>query len=148
MKRVVISDTSCLIVLSKIGYLDVLKALFEEVWITTEIKNEFGEDLPNWITIHNEDNTEIKKILSLGIDSGEASAIALCLKQATDALLIIDERKGRKIAKELGIHIIGTLGLLLKAKERGLIPNIEEVLEKIEITDFRIPTNFKDKFRE
>ncbi|MCX6160927.1 MAG: hypothetical protein NTV87_06270 [Ignavibacteriae bacterium] len=46
MKKVVISDTSCLILLSKLNLLTILKSLFNEVWITEEIKNEFGEDIP------------------------------------------------------------------------------------------------------
>lgn len=110
MKRVVISDTSCLIVLSKIGYLHILQSLFDEILITEEIKNEFGETLPDWIVVKKAESHEIGKILLLNVDEGEASAMALCLEQTEDALLIIDERKGRIIAHELGIKLSGRSG--------------------------------------
>jgi predicted nucleic acid-binding protein len=51
MKRVVISDTSCLIILSKIGLMDILKDLFGEVLISEEVRNEFGEPLPTWVFV-------------------------------------------------------------------------------------------------
>jgi predicted nucleic acid-binding protein len=68
MMRVVISDTSCLIILSKIGCLNILQSLFGEVLITEEIKNEFGELLPNWIIVKKAKSQQIEKILELNID--------------------------------------------------------------------------------
>ena len=116
MKRVVISDTSCLIVLSKIGCLHILQTLFGEVLITEEVRNEFGETLPDWIIVKNVESQQIEKILLLNVDEGEASAMALYLEKTEDALLVIDERKGRIIAQDLGIKIIGTIGIFIKAK--------------------------------
>ncbi len=61
MKRIVISDTSCLIFLSKIGCLDILQTLFGEVLITEEIVNEFGESLPEWIIVKKIKSQQIEK---------------------------------------------------------------------------------------
>jgi predicted nucleic acid-binding protein len=55
-----------------------------------------------------------------------------------DCLLIIDDIKGRKLAHELGLTIIGTMGVLVDAKLRGIIPSIKPVLLKIKQTNFRI----------
>lgn len=143
MKRVIISDTSCLIILSKIECLHILQSLFGEILITQEIKNEFGENLPDWIVVKKAGSHQIKKILLLNIDEGEASAMALYLEQTDDALLIIDERKGRIIAQDLGIKIIGTIGILIKAEEAGIITNLSEIIEKLEQTDFRLSPKLK-----
>ncbi len=145
MKRVVISDTSCLIILSKIGCLHILQSLFGEILITEEVKNEFGETLPDWIVIKKAASYEIEKILLLNVDEGEASAMALYLEQTEDALLIIDERKGRIIAQELGIKIIGTIGILIKAEEKGLFTNLSEIIERLEQTDFRLSPKLKQQ---
>lgn len=145
MKRIVISDTSCLIILSKIGLLEILHTLFGEVWITEEVKNEFDEQLPDWISVKKADATQITQILALNVDIGEASSMALYLEQTQDALLVIDERKGRLIAKDLGIKIIGTLGILIKAQKSGLIPDMQEVVALLEQTDFRLSPILKQQ---
>lgn len=144
MKRVVISDASCLIVLSKIGCLHILQSLFGEILVTEEIKNEFGETLPDWIVVKKAASQEIEKILLLNVDEGEAGAMALYLEQ-TEALLIIDERKGRIIAQELGVKIIGTIGILIKAEETGIIANLSEIIERLEQTDFRLSPKLKQQ---
>jgi uncharacterized protein len=71
--------------------------------------------------------------------------MALYLEQSEDALLIIDERKGRIIAKDLGIKIIGTIGVILKAKENGIISNLSEIVERLELTDFRLSPKLKQQ---
>ena len=143
MKRVVISDTSCLIILSKIGCLDILQALFDEVLISEAVSLEFGEKLPTWIIVKQVASRQLEKILLLNVDEGEASAMALYLEQTEDALLVIDERKGRLIAKELGIKIIGTIGLLINAGEKGIIEDLSEIIRRIEQTDFRLSPKLK-----
>ena len=145
MKRVVISDTSCLIVLSTINCLHILQTLFSEIVITEEVKNEFNELLPDWIIVKKAASDEIEKILLLNVDKGEASAMALYLEQIEDALLVIDERKGRLVAKNLGIKIIGTIGIILKAKEAGIIPNLSVIIEQLEQTDFRLSPKLKQQ---
>jgi predicted nucleic acid-binding protein len=145
MNRIVISDTSCLIILSKIDLLDILPSLFGEIWITEEVNKEFGEALPPWITVKKANAVQITKILALNVDKGEASAMALYLEQTEDALLVIDERKGRLIAKDLGIKIIGTLGIIVKAKQTGLIADMQKVIDLLEQTDFRLSPILKQQ---
>ncbi len=64
MKKIVISDTSCLIIFSKINLLDILTKLFGEIWITEKVRSEFGEQLPDWITVKQADSAQITKILT------------------------------------------------------------------------------------
>lgn len=78
-----------------------------------------------------------QKILETIVDKGEASAIALAL-ELDNPLLIIDDLKGRKLAKKLNLNIAGTLGVILKAKEKGIIKSTKGIFEKLKQSNFRI----------
>lgn len=135
--RVIISDTTILIALDKIDSLNLLEQLYESIIITPEVKDEFGEPLPNWIKTEEVSDKSKVKLLGLELDLGESSAIALALENQ-NSLLIIDEKKGRKIAKAMGIDVTGTLGILVKAKNKGIIEKVSPVLDKLEASNFRI----------
>lgn len=137
MEKIIISDTTCLILLSKLGKLELLKMLFSTVIITPEIQQEYNDRLPEWIHIESVVDQKRFSFLKTILDEGEASAIALCL-ETPKSLLILDERKGRKLATDLGLPIIGTLGVLLEAKTHGYIPSMQSVVEQILASDFRI----------
>lgn len=77
MPKIVISDTSTLIVLDKINRLEILKALYSKLITTPEIALEYGQELPKWIVIESVSNKKYQKLLETQIDAGEASAIAL-----------------------------------------------------------------------
>lgn len=139
----VIADTSCLIALSKIEAIELLKELYEEVFITEEIALEFGENLPAWITIENVKNKKYQQLLELHLDIGEASAIALGLEKV-DVLLILDDLKGRKEAEKLGFRITGTLGILFKAKKQGLIAELKTYVEKLKVAGFRLSSKIEE----
>lgn len=143
-REIIIADASCLIVLDNIQELSLLEKLFGKVLITEEVKKEFGLDLPEWLKVREVKNQSKKDALNLILDKGEASSIALCLETA-ESILIIDEKKGRRIAQDLGVKIIGTLGVILKAKENGLLNSVEDFLGKLENADFRISPILKEK---
>jgi len=133
---ILISDTSCLILLSKIGELQLLKAVGRLVIITPTIQQEFGNSLPDWISVCEPKDAHYAKILEVDLDEGEASAIALSL-ELDNVMLILDDLKGRKMAERLGLNYSGTFGLILRAKRIGAISSILPILEKIRTTDFR-----------
>jgi predicted nucleic acid-binding protein len=136
MQKVTVVDTSCLILLTKIEQLSLLHQLFGTITITRTIADEYRHSLPNWIQVINPKDDSLK-IFRVFLDSGEASAIALTM-ETPSSLLIIDEVKGRKVAKEIGLKFTGTLGVLQLASKKGLIPNMSEIVEKIKKTDFRV----------
>ncbi|SFL16274.1 Predicted nucleic acid-binding protein, contains PIN domain [Porphyromonadaceae bacterium KH3CP3RA] len=137
MFETVISDTSCLIVLSKIGQLDLLNKIFGHIVTTSEIAEEFGENLPDWIGVVDPEDSHKKRLLEIHIDKGEASAVALAL-ESENPLLIVDDFKARKMARMLNIGYTGTIGIIILAKNKGIIDSIKPVLEKIKETNFRI----------
>jgi predicted nucleic acid-binding protein len=112
-----------LIALSKIGLLAVLKDLFQEIIITQEVQEEFGEVLPDWIIISNAQNKILQSEIATNLDKGEASSIVLAM-ELKDSILIIDDIKGRKVVRSLKIEIIGTIGILLLAEKKGLIKDL------------------------
>ena len=101
-ERIIISDTSSLIALTNIGELEILKNIYEEVTITPEIAKEYGPEIPDWIRIVPVEDQQKFMLLKLELDEGESSGIALALENES-SLLIIDERKGRALAKKLRI---------------------------------------------
>lgn len=137
MRKTIISDTSCLIILTNIGELDLLEKLYGQIITTVEVADEFGEPLPDWFKIQSPTDKFRQKILELQIDRGEASAIALAL-EISDSLVILDDQKARKVANRLGVEITGTIGVIVKAKLRGIIESIKPLLAKIRKTDFRL----------
>lgn len=144
MSSIVISDASCLIALNNIDLLNILKDLYDEVIITNEVKNEFGESLPNWINVVKVQDLQKKRELEEVLDAGEASSIALSL-EIEDSILIIDERKGKKIASSLNIKIIGTIGILILAYKKGLIKDLITVILKLVNKGFRLSDNLLNR---
>lgn len=147
MQKIIISDTSCLILLDKIGELNLLNRLFGQITITQEIADEFKKELPDWFKIENPTNKTYQKILEASLDKGEASAIAFAIEQ-NDCLLIIDDFKGRKFAEQLGIKITGTLGVIIDAKLSGHIKSVKPLLDKIKKTDFRLTPELEKRTLE
>lgn len=60
----------------------------------------------------------------------------------------MDERKGRNVAKRLGLKVIGTLGLIVRAKQKGIIPSGKEVLDKLENHGFWLSERMKKSLLE
>lgn len=136
MPNAVISDASCLIVLTKVDAVTLLKVVFGSVITTPEIASEIGFDLPYWIKIQSPLSDNVIGSMPASVDRGEASAIALALEMP-GSTLIIDDLKARNYAIRLGLHVTGTIGVLIKAKLDGHIPSIRPFVEKVRQTNFR-----------
>ena len=137
MPKTIISDTSCFIILSNIGELNLLQKVYGQIITTIEIATEFGEQLPDWVSIQQVTDKYRQPLLEMQIDKGESSAIALAL-ETPNCTIILDDYKARKIADQLGLHFTGTIGVIVKAKLNGVIPSIKPILSKIRTTDFRL----------
>ncbi len=136
-ETLVITDTSCLIAMTRIGAMELLHKLYAPVVVTDVIAGEFGEPLPQWIEVRKVANAAYQQLLEATLDPGEASAIALAI-EVGNVLLVIDDLKGRKEAKRLGLKITGTIGILYKAKETGIVPKLAPLLETLQQAGFRV----------
>lgn len=151
---VVVSDTSPVRALAHLRLLDVLAELFGEVFVPQAVAEELlhpparltGVDvrsLPG-LTVRQPDNEERVAELRAELDAGEAEAIALAEELRAEALLI-DEAAGRNVASQLGLPVLGTLGILLIAKQRGLVREIRPLLNKLQDQlKFYISPNLRD----
>jgi len=131
---VVVCNSGPLIILSKLGLLELLQKIFGEIHIPNQVVAELSQSLyspiqlnKKWITVHKLEN-DLDLLLKNNLDSGEAEVISLGLELKADKL-IIDERKGRKIAETVfHFSVIGTCGILIIAKKYKYISDIKPYL--------------------
>ena len=140
MPEVVISDTSVLIIFHKIDELDLLKKVYGSLIITPEVAKEFIEQLPEWINVVSVKDNKYRDFIETQVDLGEASAIALAA-EFDNPLLLLDDIKARKLARKLDMNFTGTLGVINKAKQIGVIDKVKPLIDKLLSTDFRISNN-------
>ena len=126
LSEAVIADASCFILLDKIGELELLQQVFDQVVTTPEIAAEYGKQLPNWVCIEQVENTLLLKENAEKVDLGEASAITLYFEKQ-NAVLLLDDLQGRKLAQKLQLRFTGTLGLIAKAKKEGFIKSVKPI---------------------
>lgn len=136
----VIANNTPLVAFWTIAQTNILRELFGEILIPQAVYEEFlaFEHKSRLAVLQN--NSWIKVVplknpgrasAFVGLDRGEAEVLALAEEQ--DArLVLIDERRGRKYAQRLGFPVSGTLGLLLLAKEAGIIPAVLPMVTAIQ----------------
>jgi len=141
--QIIISDTSCLIALTNIGLLDVLRHIYTTILVTPEVVDEFGEVLPEWISVRAAQDTRKTIAFNRFIDLGESSAIALAL-EVDGAVLIVDDMEARQFALSLGLRITGTLGVLIRAYRQGIIADLSAVISRLKENGFHLPSNIDE----
>lgn len=138
---IVISDTSPIINLAIIDKLDLLPQLFDTIVIPEAVFNEIviiGKGLPGSDIIENAKWVEVKacnnRILINSlldyVQIGEAEALTLALELHADTI-IVDEAAARNLAEQFGLNFTGLLGILIKAKEHGLIPSVKPLMDAL-----------------
>lgn len=138
---IVVSDASPLIALSAIGQLDLLSVLYSEVAIPPAVWQEVvveGHGLPGaaevstspWIRVIAVQDAEAVEELLGPLNIGEAEAIVLALQIHAD-LLLVDEDRARTIARQFKLNVVGTIGVLIEAKRKGLLQQIRPSLDAL-----------------
>ena len=150
----VVSNTTPLNYLILTGTVDVLPAIFGRVYVPSAVINELSHPRspavvrawantpPAWLTV--QDPTQIDPSLKLG--AGEAAAIALALEIGAEHILI-DERKGYKVAQQRGLGTSSTLGVLEEASHRGLIDFEAKIDRLVKETTFYVTEEVLQDFR-
>lgn len=135
-----ISNTSPLLYLYRIGGIDWLPKLFDEVWIPTAVVEELkegqrkGYDVPNpdycrWLRVENP-RAMPSEWLSLDLGPGELAAMALALENQ-NLIVLLDDMLARNTAQAAGLTVWGTLKVLLEAKAQELIDRIEPSVDRL-----------------
>ncbi len=145
----VVADTSPLIGLARVGLLPVLSQLFTTVYASAAVVAEATRDADRpgaaaiqqalrdgALVARNVEHTPELNALTAVLDAGEAEA--LLLAEHLELPVLIDERRGRGVAKAIGLEVIGTGALLIAAKKRGLITLVAPYLDRLQESGYRL----------
>jgi predicted nucleic acid-binding protein len=91
----------------------------------------------SWLKVKPVQNASVVATLKTQMDAGEAEAIALAMELG-DVLLILDDKKARRVAQQIDLKVIGTVGMLLRGKRQGVITEIKPLISALLQADFRI----------
>ena len=133
MKESVVTDSTCLIALEQIGLLDLLPSLFDPIQAPPEVHRECG-NTPNWLTVAAPTDAALVRALKMAIDDGEAETIALACER--NWRVILDDLQAREVAHRMGLEIIGTVGILVRAKRTGLLAEVSPALQMLTTSGF------------
>ncbi len=142
----VVSNSSPLIHLTKIGRLELLKEYFQEIIIPEAVYRECileGNDREeveltknaNWIKILQVKDQKLVRLLKSSLDDGESEAIALSLENGAD-LILLDDSDAREKARLYGLKITGIIGILLRAEIDGKVTSLKENIKRLKETGF------------
>jgi predicted nucleic acid-binding protein len=143
----VICNTSPFQYLHQIECLKILPALAGKIIVPPAVVDELaagrvaGVDLPDlaqldWITVQSPAGQSALPLIS-DLGAGESEVLMLAL-EAPGAIVILDDLLARRVAESLNLCLTGTLGLLLDAKQAGLIPQVRPLLNQLQILRFRL----------
>ena len=155
MRESIVSDTTALIILGKLNRFDLFENIFQKVYIPESVFSELSKkdddiqkmvDKNRLFCIKEITDIETFKLLDGVLDIGESEAIVLA--KELQMILLIDEKKGRMVAKSMGLEIIGLLGLLLLnvKKEYTSKEDAKKMLEDIKSLNFRISIKLHEQF--
>lgn len=142
-ERLLIADSGPLIALARLNLLMLPGRYFDQVMVSTTVWREvcrgrrsvetdrLQEALARSLFDLTDQTGSIPpKLQEASLDAGERHTLALGLELG--AAVLVDERKGRRIAAELGLPVLGTLGLLIRARESGLLPALKPLIESLQ----------------
>ena len=135
-----VSNSSGLIALESIGRLDLLHRLYGTVTIPDAVAQECGMALPGWLTVQAVQNRGLVQSLRMNLGPGESEAIALA-SETSAIRVILDDKKARRTARQLGLPVTGLLAVLLQAKHRGFVSSIREVIAELTAVQFFVSEN-------
>jgi len=146
---IAVSNTSPLIALKHAELLEKLNLLFQRITVPPSVmrelsvkEKEYFQSL-SFLSVEEPRDSRLVLVLKTIVDEGEAEAITLALEK--NSLLIIDDLKGRKVARRLGLEIIGTLGVLKAMKLKDVIGEVKPFIERLREKGFYISDDLVNK---
>jgi predicted nucleic acid-binding protein len=145
--QIVVSNSTPLIALAWLNQLDLLPTLFGAVHIPQAVYDEIQHNpaavgaaqlkSPSWLKISLVQDTLAVSLLLDQLDSGESEAIVLA-RELQASLLLMDERRGRRRALQIGLNVAGTLGILIRARRQNLISSLRPLLDQLRQLPFHM----------
>ena len=150
MRRVIVNSTP-LIALCNADLLNILKEIYGSIIIPKAVFDEVTAKKDSaclqikqnldWITVETITNIEDRKMYKAKLHAGEVDVMILAQADPKADLVIIDDNAAKKTAKYLGLTVTGTLGVLIKAKQSGIISSVKNAITKIQSNGFYINEN-------
>ena len=147
MRKVIVNSTP-LLVLGNIGRLDILCSLYEQIEIPSAVYREVTEKndaaskallaASDWIKVRTVENIADYAMYQAKLHAGEVETMIIAQKPVKADLVILDDMAARKTAKYLGLTVTGTMGVLVKAKQKQIIPAVKPILDEIMRNGFYI----------
>lgn len=132
-----VADTSALIALEKVNLLDILCKIYAEIILPEAVINELGTPSMHCYIVKKVESPLVRLLISdLNLGKGESEVIALASETGMKA--IIDDLRAREIAAKLGLKVTGTIGILLKAENLGLINSAYEKAKELREKGFYV----------
>ena len=137
--HIVIANSTPIILLQKIGQLELLNKLYSKIYIPEAVYKEViidgnkGDDFisaASFIEVSKIQNIKAKKLFATSLHEGEVETIMLAMEMTAD-LCILDDLLARKYAKNAGLNITGTLGVLIAAKSKGYIKEVKPIMDRL-----------------
>ena len=141
---VTISNSSGLIALEAIGRLDLLRQLYGTVLIPPAVAQECGSAVAGWMQIQPVQNQGMVQSLRINLGHGESEAIALAT-EVPAARVILDDKKARRIARQLSLPVTGLLAVLLQAKQQGYVSSLREIIAELAAARFFLSDALADE---
>lgn len=148
----VISNTSPLLYLYRVHAIDLLPALFDEVWTPSAVLQELsagrerGYDVPDpasypWLQVV-DPRSAPSEWLAADLGRGELAVLSLALEHP-DRTVLLDDALARRVAEAAGLTVWGTLKVLLTGKSRGLVESIAPMVDRLEGAGMRISSSVR-----
>jgi predicted nucleic acid-binding protein len=129
-------DSTCFIALERIDRLELIPRLFQKVHAPPAVVDEIAH-APDWLLVQGVSNTSLLKALRTQLDEGESAVIALAA-ELENPVVVLDDKKARRVARQMGMRVVGTVGLLLRAKREHMVPEVKSLLESLARGGFRL----------
>ena len=139
---IIVVNSTPIILLQKIGHLDLLQRLYGKVFMAQAVYNEIIIEendntnernfllINNWVEVVKVQNIDAKKMFATSLHAGEVETIILAMEKSAD-LCIFDDLLARKYAKMFDLNVTGTLGVLIAAKKGNYIDSAKLLLDKL-----------------
>ena len=141
---VTISNSRGLIALDQIGRLGVLNQLYGTVTIPRPVADEIGLALPKWLSVRWVRNQSLVQSLQVSLGPGESEAIAPAY-ECSVSRVILDDKKARRVARQLRLPVTGLLAILLQVKQQGFIASIREAIAELTAAEFFVSESLIDE---
>jgi predicted nucleic acid-binding protein len=115
--------------------------------ITPAVASEIAPSLPilpSWIVVERLKREPHAATLSPSLGQGEREVISLAI-EIGGGRVIVDDQSARRVAKRIGLHVIGTAGILIAAKRRGIIPKVKPYLDRLLAVEFFLSPELYDE---